>query len=381
MNIKKITGCFAGVMLAMSLFAVNDQDKKTFKIGKSVNSGYLFYDGGYVEAPYEFKRRGFAVFVNGHKIYFPEGAIKYLLRNRNIENVNIAEIPKNITYEEFNNPEKPWGAYISRKIQEINISSQTPNETKKRIIGLYSKLPFVKKVYEHKEFPNSLIVIETYHGDKMNVLLPKKEVGAEQKKERFITKSDVEKLVEKECAEKNRKALENGCCVFLFSSSPARFVIPPGDVMNNLPEIIDVLKSADSVNLKINKLYRLRVFPERKNKMAKIIVNNFKDNKQLSDRIAVLLNDRVKTNFKRIKIENRPTKEEMRNVQIKAWEDKQEKWRKAHPEEYKRQQKAQKLYFEKVKYISEKGQKYWENHKEELEKKIAEIKKLKAQMQ
>ena len=151
--------------------------------------------------------------------------------------------------------------------------------------------------------------------------------------------------------------------------------------MNNLPEIIDVLKSADSVNLKINKLYRLRVFPERKNKMAKIIVNNFKDNKQLSDRITMLLNDRVKTNFKRIKIENRPTKEEMRNVQIKAWEDKQEKWRKAHPEEYKRQQKAQKLYFEKVKYISEKGQKYWENHKEELEKKIAEIKKLKAQMQ
>jgi hypothetical protein len=376
MNIKKITGCFAGVMLAMSLFAVNDQDKKTFKIGKSVNSGYLFYDGGYVEAPYEFTRRGFAVFVNGHKIYFPEGAIKYLLRNRNIENVNIAEIPKNITYEEFNNPEKPWGAYEAKTIE--NIIEKYPQDYMRHIVSFYRKLPFIKKVSVDESIPNS-IDIETYRGDKTGVDF-NSFLNGENEKAIPVTKSDVEKLVEKECAEKNRKALEKGCCVFLFSSSPARFVMPPGDVMNNLPEIIDVLKSADSDNLKINKLYRLRVFPDRKNEMARVIVDNFKEAKQLSDRIAMLMEERARTKFKRIRIEDQPTIEELRNARIKAWKEQQRKWREKHPEEYERQQEIRKLYFEKMKRVSEKGKKYWDNHKGELKKIFEEIKELKNQM-
>jgi hypothetical protein len=376
MNVKKIIGCFVGPILAISLFAVNDQDKKTFKIGKSINSGYLFYDGRYIETPYEFTRKGFTVFINGHKIYFQEGIIKYLLRNRNTKDVNIAEIPKDITYEEFNNPEKPWGEY-ERKIIE-SIIEKYPQNYMQHIVSFYRKLPFIKRVSVDESIPNS-IDIETYRGDKTGIDF--NGFFSRDKKKISITKSDVEKTIEKECAEKNQIELEKGSCLFLFSDNPVKFIIPPDDVMNNLPEIIDVLKSADSDNLKINKLYRLRVFPERKNKMAEVIVSNFKDNKQLSDRITMLLNDRLKTNFKRIKIENKPTIEELRNAQIKAWKVKEERWRKEHPGEYKRQQEIRKLYFEKVKYISKKGQKYWDNHKEELQKEIAEIKKLKAQMQ
>lgn len=379
MNIKKTATCLAGFMFAVSLFAVNNSGKKIVKVGNPVDSGYLFYDGKYIESPYEFTRNGFSVFVNGYKIYFPEATIKYLLRNRNITNVNVADIPKNITYEEFNNPEKPWGAYESKKIREINISSQTSNEAKTRIINFYSKLPFVKKVYENKDLPTSFIVIETYHGDKTNILLGKK-INVQQKVKRFLSKSDAEKIVERECAEKNWKELKKGGCVFLFSENPEKLILSPGDVKNNLPEIIDVLNSTDSDNVKINKLYRLRVFPERKNKRANMLAENYKSNDQLSRRIADILIERKTANFKRVKVEDKPTKEELIIVKKQAFENAQKEWRKKYPEEYKRKQKNQKLYLEKLQYISKKGKKYWEEHKEELEKEIDEIKKLKAQM-
>lgn len=168
--------------------------------------------------------------------------------------------------------------------------------------------------------------------------------------------------------------------LFSFSNGPQVLNIPSDEVKNNLPEIIKIFESKTTDNVKKNKLCRLHLYPKRKYEKADFLVKNFKGNKELQKRIDGILAWRKETGFKRKKIENEPTKEELQLAQEKAAEVADKKWREENPERYKKFLAAQKLYFAKKQDILKKGREgYWENHKKEHEEAVKELNKLGAE--
>ena len=50
------------LFIGCSAFAQEDENIKS---GTPINSGFVFIDGKYIEPPYEVKRKGLAIYING----------------------------------------------------------------------------------------------------------------------------------------------------------------------------------------------------------------------------------------------------------------------------------------------------------------------------
>ncbi len=366
MKIKSLACFFVLLCLIVCLSA--EENDTTIEVGDIIDSGYLFYDGKYIESPYTFTRKGLSVFVNKNKIFYPEQVIKHLLRNRD-NNVDISAIGKEITFEEFLDPDKPWWSYVSREVEHIN--NLYPKNARQHIIDLYKTLPFVKKAIPH---PRGGIIVETHKGETINIDTESIIAPKNQSKKKIPTKDDVAQMLEKQCAESIQEELRKGSCVFVFSDIQKRLILGTTDIQNNLPEILNTITSKKSKNIKINQLYRLRVFPQRKFIKSEILIDNFEKNEQLQAKIDEILKWRKTTGHKREKVELLPTPEEQVNAHINADKVTEAEYKKKHPEKYKNKQ----LYLKKfLEFRKKEKEGYWKTHKEELKEAIEELKKLK----
>ena len=215
------------------------QDKAMLKeygitTGKPIDSGFVFFDGKYIEAPYVVSRRGGEVYINEQLVCRTAGDDRPPLM-AHPENATLpAGIDKNTSlYDER------MGEYFRNRRAAVQ-AVHTPAEEAKIMEAEFRKLPFVKEARLDDKDPG-ILHITTYRGETSNECLavPRRRMPRD-------TKSRYEQAeVWRQFLE---KGLRDGVCDFLFSRGG---LVTFANAKKDLPRIVRAVGSADPVDRKL----------------------------------------------------------------------------------------------------------------------------------
>lgn len=141
------------------------QDNDNVKLGKPINSGFVFIDGKYIEPPYHVKRKGYAVYINGIQV------TKEFKQEKNPFNYNhYLGIPpclnKNSSLNDLIKCKEPY-----EKIPYLTAMSQYYYKNYKysiaidSIVNYLKKFPNIKRIEKNGEF----YTIESYIGETQTI--------------------------------------------------------------------------------------------------------------------------------------------------------------------------------------------------------------------
>lgn len=251
--------------------------------GEPIHSGFIFFDGRYIDAPYVVSRRGLEVFINDVMVG------KW--RQWPLPDIIVKEDPglprgltKDSTFDDLDDKNNPYNGYRARKYRYLH-QHFPPEIAIKKIADYYASLPFVRRV----TFEDSVtIIVETVRGEKRGIDIGPPTPGSLSSGQ--VTKEEILKRLEETRGNFERR-LKKGSCIFLVSKGGG---VSFGKMRacENLPLAIEILRSSRPDSEKISLLQKLSVIPKgcEEGDFCKI-VTNFKASHQLEDRINTLVEE------------------------------------------------------------------------------------------
>ncbi|MDK1031837.1 MAG: hypothetical protein QGD94_07520, partial [Planctomycetia bacterium] len=236
------------------------------KAGKPIDSGFVFFDGRYLDAPYIVRRRGLKVFINDAVVFecsqwplpdltakkdpgFPEG------------------LTEKHSLEDLWTKEGPWKGHSSRKY--LYLHQHFPEDVAiKKLAEYYKSLPFVKSVTYHDRVS---LRIEQKNGGGAVADVGAPTPGSVSSGE-FTKKDVLERL--KRRRQRFEKHLKTWGCYFFFSNGQ-KLSLGPRKSANDLNLIVEILRSKKPKKEKISLLQRLRVCPPRDLNYFSALVSKF----------------------------------------------------------------------------------------------------------
>ena len=202
--------------------------------GKPIDSGFVFYDGKYIESPYVVGRRGGEVYINDQWVYHTGGTDKPPFVTHPEKATLPAEIDKNTSFYD-----KRVAEYISNTTAAMRARNAGLEEERKVMEAAYRTLPRVKEAEFDKSYPG-LLHITTYRGETLNIQLNRRRCKPRtDSKSRFEEAENWREFLE--------KGLRDGHCLFLFSRGGLTSL---ANAQKNLPTIMRALRSDDSIDKK-----------------------------------------------------------------------------------------------------------------------------------
>lgn len=242
--------------------------------GKPIDSGFLFIEGRYIDAPYVVTRKGLEVFVNGHVV------LRIGLPAREPPSGDVdPELPSklNSTTSPYDNIYKD---YIRKKTAYVQ-KHHTRDEERKIMAQVYASLPFVKKTELSSDGTTLKVVYMDTAGNEITdsiLLAPPRRKG----------KFDRETLLRR--IEKKRARFENslsdGRCLFIFSGS--RTTTHKGFVKSTLPMVIETLRSNLALEDKFRQLREAGLNWVKPTDASGALVTQFSASQQLEERLELL---------------------------------------------------------------------------------------------
>ena len=237
--------------------------------GASIETGYMFFDGRYLERPYIVTRKGLAVFVNDTMVCKPEDWPPADYRV-NQEPVLPAGITSNSTLDDVR-------GYLSQK--SLYILQHSPQNYGEQDIETWKALPFVTNVV----MSNYTMLVYTVGGGEpihVGTMIPKLMTPRPPP-----TKDEVRGIVEGKRLEIEQR-LRESTAVFTFGSG-SRGTLPAGRGLQELPLVVSILESKQGFNDKKKELDDLMFFNFEWCTIPNvdIIVSNFTANAQLDQRM------------------------------------------------------------------------------------------------
>jgi hypothetical protein len=236
--------------------------------GKQIDSGYVFFEGEYIEAPYRVDRVGTAIFINDTTIEKPDIWPKQIYDGN--EDV---EMPKEIN--QYTSIYDPIFKEFSLKKAAYLRKTMSPDKEKEIMEAMWRKLPFVVSAKLDGNDP-SILHITTTSGETIPISLVSFR--------RQIPDASKEGLTEK--LNQTRKSyedmLERGTCYFFFNRG-GHIRFSEGSAEEKLTNIITISKSAASLEERTEQLKNL--IHDTENERAQKILKNFRVTPQLEERI------------------------------------------------------------------------------------------------
>lgn len=237
-------------------------------VGKPIDSGFVFIDGQYIDAPYIVTRDDGKIYINDRLV----DQIIAPLYEKPIPDADPV-MPSSIN-KNTSNYDKVLEDYLGKKIRYVQ-AHHTLDEEREIMEKVYRSLPFVKEAAIDPATGSLRIV--TYSGETDSILLatPRRKgiVGIKAIREHADSK--------KNDFEKN---LIEGSTLFLFTRGGHAGLDKEGTI-NALPKIVQILRSKKSVNDKIQELHKAGVTWIDKNTFTNLITN-FSASDQLEKRLA-----------------------------------------------------------------------------------------------
>jgi hypothetical protein len=252
--------------------------------GNSIDSGFFFFDGNYIDAPYKVTRKGIAVFINDimvHKDYdWPP--------RKDVRVEKDPGIPLGLTttsaFKDIDDGNDPFNSPAGRKFRYL-IQHFPHDVVVEEMIKWFRSLPFVKSA-ERRQPGSSSIVVRTKEGEEKiyPIIMP---TGSVVVIIREKTRADVLKEL---AYAKSRfeERLKKGDCFFLYSKG-GELSFGAVKVCKDLGLVVEVLRSKRTSEEKAALLERLSVLPQRKKAVSEPLLTNFKDSRQLEDRINAIV--------------------------------------------------------------------------------------------
>lgn len=218
------------------------QDEAVFKeygvtTGQPIETGFVFLDGKYLDAPYTVSRKGGSVYINEHWVYRTAGDDKPPLM-AHPEKVKLPEgIDKNTSLYD-----KRMGEYFRNMIAAVQ-ATHTREEEIKIMEAVYRKLPFIKDAKVDEKEPD-LLHVTTYRGETSTIGL-----ATPRRKPRTDNKSRYEEA--KIWRKSFDRGLQEGVCYFLFTRGGH---VTCGNPREALPVILRILQSDNPVEKKLKDL-------------------------------------------------------------------------------------------------------------------------------
>ncbi len=110
--------------------------------GKPIDSGFVFYDGRYVEAPYRVIRRGVGLYLNETRL--PESGAWPPTDYEDKDPGVPPGLTRNSTFADLEFKDKPGDSWDRKKVRWLR-RHHTPEEAQRLIVRYYEELPFVAK--------------------------------------------------------------------------------------------------------------------------------------------------------------------------------------------------------------------------------------------
>ncbi len=252
-------------------------DEKKAKFGTEVPSvisnGFVFFEGQYIEAPYNVTRMGLTIFINNVKVYEYKGSIPSTNR------VKQAFLPDSITENSSFDDVVPYinqqSKYLTQEFTDI-IKTQ-------KMVEYLMKLPNVASVVaKDTQYPDVLL-IKFKNGKKLNFLNWVNDGDEKTTPKNFV--DDVEwrrKLYE--------DWLSSGCAVFLFEEYQEK-TLTSRNVACKLKLLIETLRSNKCHDEKKLILQKLSVIPVDEPRVQKqsSLFTSFSASSQLDERLSALI--------------------------------------------------------------------------------------------
>ena len=282
------------------------------KQGEPINSGFVFEDGTYVDAPYVISRRGVDIYVNDVKAATP---VRWPPMDYDDKKPEMPKgLTKNSTFEDLEDRNMP-GESLDRKMVRWLLRHHDEDEAKKLIIEYYKSLPFVKDVKPATDVVDArnTVSISTWDGKGNRFMAIGGYVYRPSTPEHSL------KTLEKVCARMEDR-LKKGECIFLFSDS-GELAFGSRKAAMDLPAIVRTLRSDKPKDQKIKELQNLTLLPPSFPEKWEVLVTGFSASSQLDERVKQLRLPPGDTG------ERGPTVEEERALMEKIIKDKAAKER------------------------------------------------------
>ena len=244
--------------------------------GNSVNSGFVFFDGRYIDPPYIVSRQGLEVFINDVTVKkwsqwpLPDYSIK-----------EDPGLPEGLT--EKNSMDDIRRGHAARKFRYLH--QHFPEDVAmKKMAEYYRQLPFVESVAPERLGDFGDLVVKMKNGDVELIdvrRLPPDSVSAG-----WLTAQDVLNTLER-CRRRFENRLKKGDCFFFFSNG-GELSFGKMKVSKDLRLIVAILRSKRSHDEKVALLERLSVLPP-KTVAFHSLVTNFRASGQIEKQIDAIV--------------------------------------------------------------------------------------------
>jgi len=236
---------------------------------ETVDNGFVFFEGQYLEAPYEVERRGLGVFINDKMVYRP---LKWPNEKPSI-GTNPA-MPKEITSES-----SIYDEIVKRYLWEKQayLSKHTNSDEEARLIEQAIRdLPFVTDAHIDEKDPH-IIHFATTEG-----LIISQYLISMRGREVKWDKASVLERIEKRREHFYNALDERGAC-FIFTSKGGWTRLCKSSIEKKLPSMIAILKSQKPAEQKLSELQESPI--SLPSQTAKELVENFSLSPQLEARL------------------------------------------------------------------------------------------------
>jgi hypothetical protein len=236
--------------------------------GNSVNSGFVFIDGKYVNEPYQVSRIGLGIFINGNMVEKP----RQWKPDAPSGDTDI-ELPAGINkYTSIYDP-----AFLDfwQKKSAYLRNNHSRDEEQKIMENIFRRLPFVAKA-ENDVNNAGILKITTTEGE----IIPIKLVSFARQP---ITSDKDALLKNASGTQKHFETLLKRRNGLLFFREGGYICLPKEAAVAQIPKIVSTLKSNLSVAEKNEALHNLNIGLD--DQQIETIIDNFEANEQLSQRI------------------------------------------------------------------------------------------------
>ena len=248
----------------IELFGINE--------GKPVDSGFLFYDGRYVEAPYRVSRRGVGLYVNDSR--FPGSGF---WPPDDLEDKDPGPPPgltRNSKWSDLLIKGKPGGSWDGVKLRWLK-RHYKPEEASRLFIQYLKDLPFVAKV---EVVSRNELKITTHGGEIIET------IGLAAAPWFPPTKEQVLEELERRRRRLERR-LQEGDCILMFESG-SEISFGQERAARELPVAVEILSSKRSDAEKADLLERIGIWEPSPTFLK--LVTQFQPSAQLTERLRAL---------------------------------------------------------------------------------------------
>ena len=253
-----------------------------------INTGFVFIDGKYIDAPYTVYVEDLAVYVNGVQI---TKQIPWVVKDKYApeSDVLVENIPQNLAIEEGYTVKTDDGLnYIDAKLRYL-YKNYPYNEAVEKVIEFYSTLPWVQSLTKNSDGD---YILENVSGESCHVII----CGSIWKRYSNLwgpdgsgppSKTEVKAKAYK-LAERYKSRLKKGDLFLISSENYTEVSYAERKAVNVLLEITRIMDSNISEGQKVIELIDYCILPRQARNVSVKFTDNYRVNKKFKKRLEKL---------------------------------------------------------------------------------------------